>query len=230
MTASSGGKAGRKLRAPAAPGRKPALSRNDVLDGAMAILDRGGHSALTVRSLAAKLGTSTKVLYTYFSNLADLEDEIAARLIAEVRPLAATRRQTPREQLVLLGLDLIRMHSQHPYMRMIAGPASTRVGGQLLQQSLAALIAAGLSNERAWLCLEILQSMAYNRGMEVHRLRSGGRHAREQFQALLAQSGRHSPIPVDSIDTKDFRPERLAAFHRGVLEPAIDLLLARSAA
>ena len=91
-----------------APGRPRAFTRDDILDCAMELLDRDGADALSLRAVARRLGTVLGTLYNYFDNLADLEDEVAARLIAQLPHLDPQRPEPVREQLLQLGLALIR--------------------------------------------------------------------------------------------------------------------------
>jgi AcrR family transcriptional regulator len=78
--------------------------RSDVLDAASAIVSREGESALSVRRLAADLGTSTMVVYTHFSG----KDELVGGLRTEgfrrfAEALAGAGGKTPIDHLISLG-------------------------------------------------------------------------------------------------------------------------------
>lgn len=65
-----------------APDRaKPGLSRGEVTDAAIALVERDGLEALTMRKLAAELGFAPMSLYTHVRNRDDLVDAIVDRLI-----------------------------------------------------------------------------------------------------------------------------------------------------
>jgi TetR/AcrR family transcriptional regulator, tetracycline repressor protein len=64
--------------------RQKALDRDVVLAEALALLDRDGPDALTMRGLAAALQVSPMALYNHVSGREDLLRGVAERLVAEV--------------------------------------------------------------------------------------------------------------------------------------------------
>src|SRR4051794_41843833 len=62
---------------PGAGGRRPRLSRQRVLQGALSIADSGGLGSLTIRSLAAELGVKPMSVYYHVAN----KDEILSALV-----------------------------------------------------------------------------------------------------------------------------------------------------
>lgn len=175
-------------------GPKPAFTRDDILRCAAAILDREGHEALTFRAIAAALKTSHQALYNYFESLAELEDQLAARLIAAVQPLSAARPDLLREQLVRLGLDLVHTFSLHPYLREISGPAAAAVTGRLHGRNDHALMSVGIEFWRAHTCQLMLQLVASGLGLERHRRRAVPQPAwRSMNELYLQQLARELP-------------------------------------
>jgi AcrR family transcriptional regulator len=65
------------------PERAP-LSRERVLDGAMAIADAGGIGSLTIRSLAQELGVKPMSVYHYVANKDEIIDGIVDRVYGEM--------------------------------------------------------------------------------------------------------------------------------------------------
>ena len=63
--------------------RKP-LSRERVLDAAIALADRDGLDALSMRKLAQALGVEAMSLYNHVANKGDLVDAMVDRVIAEI--------------------------------------------------------------------------------------------------------------------------------------------------
>jgi len=77
--ASRGGDRGR--RAP----RQRVLSREAIIDAALAIIDAEGLDALTMRTVAAVLGTGAASLYAYVDSKEELIELVVERVIGEVR-------------------------------------------------------------------------------------------------------------------------------------------------
>jgi AcrR family transcriptional regulator len=65
------------------PGR-PALSRERVVEGAVAIADARGIAALTIRSLAEHLGVKPMSLYHYVANKSEILDAIVDVVFSEI--------------------------------------------------------------------------------------------------------------------------------------------------
>ncbi|WP_197060939.1 TetR/AcrR family transcriptional regulator [Microbacterium mangrovi] len=62
----------------------PVLSRRDVTDAAIGLIERDGLGALTMRRLAAELGCAPMSLYTHVRSRDDLVDAIVDRLIEQL--------------------------------------------------------------------------------------------------------------------------------------------------
>lgn len=54
--------------------------RQQLVDAGMAILERDGLSALSVRKLAAEVGTSTMAVYTHFGSMTGVVDAVAGEI------------------------------------------------------------------------------------------------------------------------------------------------------
>ncbi len=72
-------------------GKRGALNRQRVLDGAMAVADAGGLDALTIRSLAQHLHVAPMAIYHYVANKEEMLDGLVDLVFAE---MAASRRST----------------------------------------------------------------------------------------------------------------------------------------
>lgn len=204
-----------------ARGRPRSLDRADIVGCALAVLDRDGVNALTLRGVARELGIALGTLNNYFSSLAALEDAVAAQLMAQMPVLDAKSRQPLRDQLVDMGMELINAHSLHPYLRHITGRESVIIGTQWVLSCRAALVARGLSGNDAALCLEMVQSIAYGRGVELHRLRNRDPVVMEQIMAYLRKTG----TPTARLKAADFTPEKMAPANRISLQRAMEVLL-----
>ncbi len=64
--------------------RKPLLSRERIVDSALALVDAEGLQAVSTRRLAAELGVSGPSLYNHFRTKDEILDAVADRICAEV--------------------------------------------------------------------------------------------------------------------------------------------------
>jgi AcrR family transcriptional regulator len=102
MTANRG-----RSRAP-----RGSLSRGAILDGAVAVLDERGPAALTMRSLADRLGVRPMALYTYFASKDELLDAVRDHILRDLdsRPAGGDW----ADRLRAVGLALYRLLVAHP--------------------------------------------------------------------------------------------------------------------
>lgn len=181
-------------------GPRPSTSRAEIVQCTLRMLDREGPEALTFRAVARELGITVGALSRYFKNLADLEDEVTAQILSALRPFNTSKKQGLREQLLRFGTDLLEMHSAHPYLLKLNGPASAAVIGQHMKQSLNALIDAGLDLDRALALYSMVANLPYAWGVQA---------SRQQTPELLAQEA------------------AVMSQHIGDLFPKVEKLLAR---
>jgi AcrR family transcriptional regulator len=59
-------------------------TREQIVDMAIAVIDRDGMEGVSVRRLASELGLRGPTLYHYFANMGALLDAVRARLVAEL--------------------------------------------------------------------------------------------------------------------------------------------------
>lgn len=141
-----------RRRGPGRPrGRNvPALSLEAVVEVAIALLDEAGESALTFRSLAARLGAGVGSVYWYVSSKDELldraTDAVMGELLARTESLTGTVGD-PIATLRELSIALFGAMEAHPWlaaylMRDISIQANSlrvyeRFGQQVLRLSLA---------------------------------------------------------------------------------------------
>jgi TetR/AcrR family tetracycline transcriptional repressor len=120
-------------------GPRRALSENEILDAAFALLDEGGAAAASVRGIAARVGVAPNAVYTYFPDKAAVVAALVERLIGDVNHDAfADRTQPWRARVEALALELRRRLTAHPGVvpLMISapldGPQALAVHEQLL--------------------------------------------------------------------------------------------------
>lgn len=64
--------------------RRPLLSRERIVEAALALVDTEGLQALSTRRLAAELGVSGPSLYNHFTNKDEILDAVADTVVAQV--------------------------------------------------------------------------------------------------------------------------------------------------
>jgi AcrR family transcriptional regulator len=137
--------------------RRPQLTRQRVVAEALAVIAQDGVQALTMRSLAARLGVVPGALYHHVGNKQQLQDLVLDGVLAEVDvhidpSLAWT------EQLKVVAHRLRRVLERHPG---VAGILKTRdpLGPHslaLAEALLAPLQAAGFADRQAGLAFSLL--------------------------------------------------------------------------
>ena len=55
------------------------FTKYQIIESALNIVRKGGWEALTTRSLAVELGSSARPIYSFFSSMAELEEEISKK-------------------------------------------------------------------------------------------------------------------------------------------------------
>ena len=95
--------------------RTDALSKERIVEAAMEILDADGESALTFRTLAARLATGSGAIYWHVANKSDLlaatADHVIARVMTEVVSGAE-----PREAIRAMALGVFDAIDAHPWV------------------------------------------------------------------------------------------------------------------
>lgn len=109
---------------------RPRLSRERVLQGAVAVADAGGLASLTIRSLAAHLGVKPMSVYHHVTNKDEILDGIVDMVFAEIelptiggewhsemRRRAASARDAMRRHPWAIGLVETRTSPGHATLR-----------------------------------------------------------------------------------------------------------------
>lgn len=94
---------------------RAALTREEVLETAAALVRQHGPDALTMRRLAAELGTAVTSIYWHVGNRESLLDALVERTVADldtIRPRGAT----PAERLVSVARALRRALRERPHL------------------------------------------------------------------------------------------------------------------
>ena len=97
-----------------APGRTAKLSRDVIVNAALAFLDRDGWDALTINALAAHLGTKGPSLYNHVDSLDDLRRTVRMRVIDDIIEMLNTVCEgRTRDDAVLVMASAYRSYAHH---------------------------------------------------------------------------------------------------------------------
>lgn len=188
------------------PGPRPSSSRQEIVQCTIRMLDREGPEALTFRAVARELDVTVGALSRYFKNLADLEDEVAARIMSDLSPLDG--KGSLRQQLLRLGMDLLEINRAHPYLLKIHGPASAAVVARHTRQSLKVLVDAGIDFDHALAIYALLGNLPYTWGAQSARRSTPG-HEAKLAEAYMIEMAEFSPqIKALFADTSTARYRR----------------------
>jgi TetR/AcrR family tetracycline transcriptional repressor len=96
-------------------GPRRALTEDEILDAALALLDDSGPDAASVRGIAARVGVAPNAIYTYFPDKAAVFTALTDRLLGEVDQAVFAELAHPwRERVEALALELRQHLSSHP--------------------------------------------------------------------------------------------------------------------
>jgi AcrR family transcriptional regulator len=123
-------------------GRAP-LSRELIVDTALALLDREGLDSMTMRRVASNLGTGPASLYAHVANLRELEDLVFDRVAGEV-PLPEPDPERWQEQLAELLFRTVVVMRGHPGVASFAlGRVPTGANSLAVSDRVLGLLHAG---------------------------------------------------------------------------------------
>jgi AcrR family transcriptional regulator len=166
--------------------RRPQLTRERVVAEALAVIAEEGIEALTMRSLAARLGVVPGALYHHVRNKEQLQDLVLDGVLAEV-DFHVDRTQPWTEQIKVLAQRLREVLEQHPG---VAGILKTRdpLGPHslaLAEAFLAPLQTAGFGDREAGLAFFLL--LDYTIGFAVSSPVTSVNEQRVRDEAIRTQ-------------------------------------------
>lgn len=175
---------------------RPPLTRERVLLAAIALVDRDGLDALTMRKLGSALGVEAMSLYKHVRNKEAILDGIVDLVAAEIE--APEDAQAPwlgalRDRAV----SSRRVLSRHPWAigllesRRVLGPSLLRS----LDAALGNLRSAGFTIEDAAHALWLLDSFVYGHVVHETSRQSGGPDAAAESAEAVIEQVRSSGYP-----------------------------------
>ncbi|MEN9646245.1 MAG: hypothetical protein RL238_2914 [Actinomycetota bacterium] len=207
-------------------GRPPTLSRERIVEGAVALVARRGAEQLTVRALGEELGCDPSALYRHFRNVDDLHRAVGDHFLSDV-DLTPRPREGWRATVRRMCVELRAAQLRQPRLAALVHSAPTRLGNELAftEALLAALQRGGFRPAAA--------VKAYHALIEL----TVGSAAIDAAVAALPDAEREAEYDrwredYAALDADDFPSLRAAAPHlyRGTADErfadALDLLLA----
>jgi AcrR family transcriptional regulator len=136
------------------PSRRERLTTERIVDAAMALMAKHGYDAVSMRSLAAELGTGPASLYTHVANREALDQLVIARVAADV-PTPEPDPDHWQDQLKQLLRDTLAVYRAHPGSARAAMAVVPTEEGSLraAEAMLAVCVAGGITPQAAaWFC------------------------------------------------------------------------------
>lgn len=136
---------------PSRPGRPPKITRQDVVDAAVALADADGLAAVTMRGVAARLGVAPMTLYGHVAGAEELVDLVVGATIAVAVAEQPKAHRDGRRALLDLADGLRAMLRSHPavldaYRRR---PVQDPTGVAIAAAVISALVDDGLDEDDA---------------------------------------------------------------------------------
>ncbi len=137
------------------PRRADSLTRDTIIDAAIALLDTAGEGGLTFRALATRLATGAGAIYWHVADKDDLftaaSDAIVVRAMQAAMD-AALHGDPPQAGIRAVALAMFEAMDAHPWL----GSALSRAPGQLpavriLERLGQQVEALGVQQDRQWL-------------------------------------------------------------------------------
>ena len=123
------------------------LTRPRVVAAALAIVDRDGLDGLTMRALGRELGVDPMAAYHWFPNKQAILQGVGEAILAEIAVPAADPAVRWQEVALRLAREYRVTLLRHPRALPVAStqPVMTPRGFELIERTLAALVAGGLT-------------------------------------------------------------------------------------
>jgi AcrR family transcriptional regulator len=213
----------------AAVGRPPQHSRAEITAAAMAIADRAGLAEVSMRLVAAELGTGAASLYRYLDNREDLLDLMTDATAAECAFVPPTADWLA--DLVAVGEQMRAIMRRHPWLPrlVLTRPALGPGGIAVIEHVLEILSGHPASNEAKFEAFAMLNALT---ALFVQNELAGGpalqqRHvaylthvlATGQFPRLAALLAAAAPSPPPAADPADRYADIVGRILVGLLGP-----------
>jgi AcrR family transcriptional regulator len=135
-------------KAPRAERRTEALSRLQIVEAAIAILDSQGEAALTFRALAARLSTGFGAIYWHVANKEALLAAAADHIVSAAVEATQLTANDPREFIRAVSLAVFDAFDAHPWVGIQLSLSPGRVGMMQVFEAIGgSLVALGIPQQ-----------------------------------------------------------------------------------
>jgi AcrR family transcriptional regulator len=187
------------LAAPASPKRPLTVDR--ITDAALQVVATEGYDALTIRRVAAVLGTGPSSLYAHIVNKDDIDDLLVGRLCSEI-VLPEPDPATWRTQILDVYAQIRDQYLEYPGVsRAALGMVPTNLDALRVREGLFAILLAGGVEPRtaAW-ALDALSLYVSAYALEQSLVRQRRKHPDDEWvlsrEELLS---RFTALPADTF-------------------------------
>jgi AcrR family transcriptional regulator len=167
---------------------KPALTREGIIDAALAILDDEGLGKVTMRRIAIALDTGPASLYVYVRNTEDLHAQILDALVGRMAPIPDRGSWRERLRALLTGYgQLLFDHPEIARMTMTTHPVGPHYFA-LIESILELLDAGGIPDDTAAWGVDLLLAAVTANAVEhgTHRSADAGVDSLSVLAATIA--------------------------------------------
>jgi len=213
---------------PAAPKPRKSLSRERIVDTAIALVDAEGLDALTMRRLGAELGMDPMAVYYYVPNKAALLDAVVEAVMAEIDLGVDDPSTAPEERLMRAAqayMEVLVRHRNALPLLLVRGPATPEALAPV-EVMVGILRSGGLPPEHAVAGMHVLTAAV--RGYAAIIANEMADPGRRDAEALVALASPEK-FPHLSEAAAQPRQDTQTAFEFGLRAIAIGLLRVRDA-
>lgn len=171
----------------------PTLTREQIVSAAMAIVDRDGLDALSMRRLATELNVGTMSLYYHVPDKSVLYDLILEAVMDDWDMSGDDPNAPAEERMMTMAWALRRALMAHPHAVPIALGRPLRTAGQLrpIEKMLGILFEVGVSPTDAMMSVEVIGHFVFGSSMAyANHLASNEGHeptAEEAFAGITPE-------------------------------------------
>jgi AcrR family transcriptional regulator len=144
---------------------KPGLTRDAILDAALALLDREGMAGLSMRKLGTALGVEAMSLYNHVASKDALLDGIHERILLSLDPPATARSWQVFVRHQALALHRALLAHPHAIPLFATRPAATPAAVERLDRYLAVLMRAGFKPIEALSIVQLVAQLVVGHAM-----------------------------------------------------------------
>lgn len=181
---------------------KAALSREAVIEAALAIIKTEGMDSLSMRRIAQRLDTGAASLYVYVANRDELHDLVFDRIISEVTVPVADKKRW-RAQLHEVAFEMVRVYDRYPgSARLAMAKIPTGEGALRVTEAMLALLnAGGISDDAAAYAMDLLSLYITSIAFEQHvRAESGFAFDEDHVEGMRAEfEAKWSALPAEEF-------------------------------